>query len=401
MNRRTIGVIAAAFIAQGIAVGSTVASFTLFVRPVAESFNASTFEISIGVSLITLSLAACGVPIGIWLDRGSPKVVMFTGCTIMTSAILLASQAQSLGTLAALCVLVGTGIPMLGPLTTAAIVGKVATEHRGRALGIANLGLPVFGIGFALIAGFAIDAWGWRTTLQLFAAIIFLFGIPAITLGIPNDLGQESRPEGDSSDSPEPWTPKRLLASPSFRMIALILGIGIGITTGWTAHVAPFLIDLSASMRYAGGILGGMQGAMMAGTLVLGTMADRYSPVRILLGIFITQAGCFALLFADLGLSASALTLLVSGVAAGGLLPVISHLFAEKFGSAGLGRSMGLANLAIVPFGFGLPMIAGGLRDTTGSYSTTTLLCFGLLLLGIATIVSLGRLERNERSATP
>jgi predicted MFS family arabinose efflux permease len=397
MNRRTIGVIVAAFIAQGIAIGSTIASFTLFLRPVAESFDASTLEVSIGVSLMTLSLAACGVPIGIWLDRGSPKKVMFTGCTIMTTALGLASQAQSLGMLAVLCVLAGIGIPMLGPLTTAAVVGKVATEQRGRALGIANLGLPVFGIGFALTAGFAIEAWGWRATLQLFSAIIFVFGFPAIAFGIPIDLGADLRMQADSSGGGETWTPKHLLASPNFRMIALILGIGMGITTGWTAHVAPFLIDLKASMRFAGGMLGGMQGAMMIGTFVLGAMADRHSPVRILLGVFAVQTACFALLFADLGLSVASAMLLVSGVASGGLLPVMSHLFANKFGSGNLGRSMGLANLAILPFGFGLPMIAGGLRDATGSYSTTILLCLCLLLVGIAAIASLARLERIEQ----
>ena len=396
MNRRTLGVIAAAFVAQGIALGSTIASFTLFVRPVADSFEASTFEVSVGVSLITLSLAACGVPIGIWLDRGSPKRVMFTGCAIMTTAILLASQAQSLSMLAVLCVLVGTGIPMLGPLTTAAVVGKVATEQRGRALGIANLGLPLFGMGFALLTGFSIDAWGWRTTLQIYSAIILGLGLPAITFGIPADLGTESRLEADSSATAESWTPKRLLASPTFRIIALVLGIGIGITTGWTAHVAPFLIDLNASMRYAGGVLGGMQGAMMVGTLVLGATADRYPPVRILLGIFTAQAVSFVVLFADFGLSISAITLLASGIAAGGLIPVISHLFAEKFGAANLGGTMGLANLAIVPFGFGLPMIAGGLRDMTGSYSTTILLCFGLLVVGLGAIASLARRERSE-----
>jgi predicted MFS family arabinose efflux permease len=140
-----------------------------------------------------------------------------------------------------------------------------------------------------------------------------------------------------------------------------------------------------------------MQGAMMIGTFVLGTMADRHSPVRILLGVFAIQAACFALLFADLGLSVASAILLVSGVASGGFLPVMSHLFADKFGSANLGRSMGLANLAILPFGFGLPMIAGGLRDATGSYSTTIILCLCLLLVGIAAIASLARLERMEQ----
>ncbi|HIF92592.1 MAG: MFS transporter [Myxococcales bacterium] len=400
MDRRTRGVIAAAFIAQGLAVGSTLAVFSLFIRPVAETFGASTLEVSIGISLIMLSLATCGVPIGIWLDRGTPKYVMFTGCTLMTTTILLASIAQSLGALAALCVISGIAIPMLGPLTTAAVVGKVASTQRGRALGIANLGIPVFGIGFAFAAGFAIEASGWRTTLQLFASVIFILGFPAIAFGIPTDLNESSRSEAKQVAPADHWTPIRLLASWEFRLIALILGIGMGTTTGWVAHVAPYLNDLGASMRFSGGILGMMQGAMMVGTLVLGTMADRRSPVRILLGVFGVQIACFGVLFSDFGLIAASAALLVAGVATGGLLPVLSHLFAEQFGTANLGRSMGLANLAILPFGFSLPMLAGWLRDTTGSYSTTTLLCMALVLVGAFAVTALSATLRRASRVT-
>ena len=404
MDRRTLGVVIAAFVAQGLALGSTIASFSLFVRPVALALDATTLEVSVGVSLMTLSLAACGVPVGQWLDRGSPRSVMFTGCAILSSAIALASQAQSLGSLAVLCVLAGIGIPMLGPLTTAAVVGKVASEQRGRALGIANLGLPVFGIAFALSAGFSIEAWGWRTTLQLFAMAIAVFGIPSIAFGIPNDLGENSRAQAANSNDSELWTPKRLLSSSTFRVMAVILGLGMGTTTGWVAHVAPFLNDLGASGRYAGGVLGAMQGAMMIGTLALGAMADRRSSSQILLGVFGLQALCFGLLFFNfpgatgVGLSIASVTLVVSGFASGGLSPVMSHLFAEKFGAANVGRSMGFANLAILPFGFGLPILAGGLRDVSGSYSGAIALCLGLVLVALGAIVALSRIERIERS---
>jgi len=396
MDRRIRGVIITAFIAQGLAIGSTLAVFSLFVRPVAETFGASTLEVSVGISLITLSLAACGVPIGIWLDRGTPKFVMFTGCLVMTTAILLASLAQSLAALALVCVLAGIGIPMLGPLTTAAVVGKVTREERGRALGFANLGIPTFGIAFALSAGFAMEVWGWRPTLQIFAGLIFLLGFPAIALGIPRNLNDSSNSQSTGSDSAEVWTPKRLLASRDFRLIALILGIGMGTTTGWVAHVAPFLADLGASTRYCGGVLGAMQGAMMVGTLVLGTMADRTSSVMILLGVFGVQVLCFVALFSANGLGIATAALLVAGIATGGLLPVMSHLFAEEFGSDNVGRSMGLANVTILPFGFGLPMLAGWLRDTTGSYSSTILVCLLLLVFGTAAVAALSLLRKGS-----
>ena len=57
MDRRTRGVIAAAFIAQALGIGATIGAFSLFVRPIADGFSATTFEASAGLSLITMTLA--------------------------------------------------------------------------------------------------------------------------------------------------------------------------------------------------------------------------------------------------------------------------------------------------------------------------------------------------------
>ncbi len=396
MDRRTRGVVIAAFIAQALAIGATIGSFSLFMRPVGEAFEASTLEMSSGVALITLTLAVCGLPIGMWLDRGSPRRIMFTGCAILTTGLMLASHAQSLWVLGVLCVFTGTGIPMLGPLTTAAVVGKAADEQRGRALGIANLGAPVGGVAFALTAGFVLDAWDWRVTLRCFAGIIACLGPAAIALGIPKDLGAQAGASQDAVPEGEVWTPKRLLTSPAFRLIALILGIGMGAAAGWSAHIAPFLTDLGASTRYAGLLVGGTQAAMGIGTVALGAMADRHSGTAILVGAFLVQFTCFALLLGGFGLPVSSLALVVSGAAAGGFLPVLGHLLAERFGTASLGRAMGLASIALLPFGFGLPMVAGALRDASGDYATTLMLCGALVLVGIGAVAGLIRQARDD-----
>jgi hypothetical protein len=71
MHGRDQRIVAATFAAQAAAIGSTIGAFSLFVRPVAETFDASILQASAGISLITLTLAACGVPVGTWLDRGA------------------------------------------------------------------------------------------------------------------------------------------------------------------------------------------------------------------------------------------------------------------------------------------------------------------------------------------
>ena len=134
---------------------------------------------------------------------------------------------------------------------------------------------------------------------------------------------------------------------------------------------------------------------MVIGTLGLGFLADRRSGVAILMFVFSIQLGSFAVLLTDPELWVVFASLLVSGIVAGGFLPVIGHLIAEQFGAANLGRAMGIANLGLLPFGFGLPMIAGALRDASGSYRAVMILCMGLLFVAVVALALLARQIRR------
>jgi predicted MFS family arabinose efflux permease len=391
MDRRTRGVIAAAFVAQALGIGATIGAFSLFVRPIADGFSATTFEASAGLSLITMMLAMCGVPIGGWLDRGSPRHVMFTGCTILGATLLFASQAQSLLQLALACLVAGVAVPMLGPLTTAAVVSKATTGERGRALGMANLGVPIGGVFFAILGGTLIDGSGWRTALQTFAIVVCAVGYTAIYFGIPKDLGAQSSDEAIQSSTDDSWPPGRLVKSPIFLLIAAAIGMGMGTNAGWISQAASFLHDQGATSQIAGVVIGATQGSMLIGTLYLGALVDRRDGVMILICVFAVQAVCFAIMMTGPGLSVLTAALIVFGIAAGGYLPVFGHLLAGQFGAANTGRTMGLANLAMLPFGFGLPMITGGMRDSGGDYQGAILLCIGILSCGIAVLVALSR----------
>jgi predicted MFS family arabinose efflux permease len=388
MHGRDRRIVAATFAAQGVAIGSTIGAFSLFVRPIADSFGASTLQVSAGISLLTLTLAASGVPVGTWLDRRAPRRVMVTGTAILAGGLLLASQAQSLGQLAVLCVFTGTGIPMLGPLTTAAVVGKAVTVGRGRALGIANMGLPLGGLGFALAGAFLLEAWGWRGTLAAFSVAVVVIALPLVWCWIPSELDANDGAARGGGASPA------LARSSVFWLAALPLGIGMGVNAGWLAHLAPYLADVGASTRHAGALLAASQGLAVIGTFGFGALADRRSAIAILAALFSFQIGGFLLLRTHPTLLVVSAIVVSVGVLAGGIMPVCVHLLAERFGAASLGRAVGLANLCLLPFGAGLPMVAGGLRDAQGSYDAVLLVCAALMLAGVALLAVLQRVGR-------
>ncbi len=392
MNRREIGIVAATFLAQAAAIGATIGAFSLFVRPLAEDFEATTLTITTGLALITFTLAGCGIFVGSWLDRGEPRRIMWVGSTIVVIGLVLASQATELWQLGLLCVWVGTGIPMLGPLTTAAVIGKAFDENRGRALGIASMGLSFGGLAYAFLATAVLEVSDWRSAYLGFAFFTALITYPVIAWGIPGDLGQASRAATASDHGDEGgWTPAMLIGSKAFILAALVFGIGAGTVAGWSPHMASYLEDLGASTRQQGLVVGLTQGLAVIGTLGAGFLLDRRGSTSLLIGILVICTACFGGLLLGPPLPLVFVLMLGFGIANGGLFPTFSHLIAERFGTASVGRAMGLSNLFMLPFGFGLPLAGGALRDLQGNYSGTIALCLALLAAGLVAAVLSGR----------
>jgi len=389
MTRRELGIVVATFLAQAVAIGATLGSFTLFARPVAAEFDAPTTAVMSGVALIVMMLGVSGIGVGLWLDRAPARRVMLTGAVILVTGLLLASRASSLGALAAACVFTGSGIPMLGPLTTAAVIGKAFDERRGRALGIANTGVNIGGLTFAAVAAFALEPLGWRSTLAVFAAIAGVVVVPAIFAGIPRDLGGRSKRPGAASDGVAPaldadpaWTPARLVRNASFWTLALAMGLAFGTVSGWSAHLAPFLQDRGATIALAGIVVGTAQGVAVLGAIGAGVLAERRGPTAVLVAVIATLVGFLALYLVSPDRNVAAAAAIGFGAVSGGAMPVYSLLLTQRFGPNAVGTALGLSNLCLLPFGIAMPVLGGVLHDRQGDYAGMIALCACALALG-------------------
>ena len=394
MTRREIGIIAATFLGQAVAIGATVGPFTIFIRPLELAFNAESGPpIEIGISLILVMLGTTGFFTGQWLDRGAPRRVMMTGLALLSSALWLASQATELWHLAAMCVLAGSGVPMLGPLTTAAVIGRAFDETRGRALGIANAGVNIGGMLFAMTAAYMMEPYGWRTTLQTFAVLVLVIAGPATWLWIPARLEAPAAAAGDEAEAA--WPVERLARSRLFWLTAGILGIGAGVAAGWSVQVAPFLLDLGASISGAGTFVAVSQGIAIVGTLGFGYLADKRDPVALIACVLGIQTACLIAYAALPSLPVVSTGILIAGLVSGGLMPLYAVILSRRFGVATLGMAMGLSNLCLLPLSIALPVLAGWLRASTGSYNTMIAICIVLLTAGLAMLWFGSREERN------
>lgn len=386
LGRRAVGI---ALATQAAAIGTTFGSFSLFVRPLEQAFEAARWQVSLGPTLLVVALAIGGMTLGPLLDRGALRPVILGAALVHAVALALASQASSLVALGLVCFGLGFAIPPLGPLGGATLIGRsVPSGDRGRALGMINLGAPLGGFAFASLAGLALDAWGWRQTLLLYAGISAAINVPAAWL-VPTRF-----PEGLSGADGEAgtgWSMAQLLRSPAFVLLGLVFAISMGVGAGWTSQLAPYLEELGFSLRETALVVATGAGVAGVGTLGLGALADRISSARLLGVALATGALCWLAYALSPSKPIAFVTVLAFGIISGGVMPVYTHLVAERFGAASLGRALALTNLFMLPMSAAGGPLTAAVHDTTGSYRPALLAFILAYGLAIASLAASGR----------
>jgi MFS family permease len=391
------GVVAVGFVTQAVAMGFSLATYSLFVPALIEDFGASRMQATLGVSTMFAMMTLIGPVTGRLLDLRSIRAVMTAGALLNASCLALMYGASTLWQLGLLFgVGVAFGTSMLGPLASATVVAKWFERKRGRALGLANMGGPAGGLLIAPIAGALIESFGWRTTLLFYAAGTLLV-IPAIWLVIrnrPEDLGQVPDGEGEVVEreiqtEPTVWTTERLVRFTGFWALALAISALASTGSGWGANVVPYAQDLNIGMREVSVVIGLASGLAILGTFSFGTLADRVDLRLLMWTIIAGRMACFGVLYTEPDYTGFLFIMCVSGIVGGGMMPVYTMLIARIFGPASFGRVMGLAGLVVMPFSFAAPPTAGALRDVTGSYGPALLLFIGVLALGALVLLAL------------
>jgi sugar phosphate permease len=267
------------------------------------------------------------------------------------------------------------------------------------------MGPPAGGLVLMPITGLLIESFGWRGTLQVFSVLAATV-IPVVLVVVrntPSELDQQIDGEPVADDDREPsddreWTPAEILKNRNFWALAFAIGMVFGLGGGWQANLPRFGEDLGHTVQRMSVLMGIGAGLGVPGTLLFGWLADRYDNRRLLWMCIGGQLLAFVALATEPAGALFVTALLLPGFTGGGLLPVNASLLGRLFGAKSFGTAMGLGGLVMLPFGAGAPVIAGLIRDGTGSYvgalqifaAAFTLSCILLLLI---------RMPRDEATA--
>lgn len=398
-------IVAVAFCAQLLALGCSVAVYGLFIPVLTDEFGASFMTANLGLSMLGVVMALAGALVGPLLDRRSIRGIMVGGAAISGLAFLLMSYATELWQLAVLFgVAVAFGAAMFGPLAANTVIAKWFSRNRGRAVGIASMGPPTGGLLLSPLVGVMMSSYGWRPTLLVFAGLHAIL-IPFLWFAIrnrPEDMNllpDGARAMGSGATVGRGWTTADVFRSRNFWVLALAFGAVGAVAGAFNANVIPYARDIGIGLTEASLFISAIGGTAIVGTVVFGTLADRMNITRLLLVSFLMQAlAFFTLRSVAPGYGLLMLVVLVFGLAAGALMPLMVAAVGRAFGPVSFGRVMGFIGPVTLPFAFVGPPLTGWIRQTTGSYLPAFDLFFAVFVVCCGIVMML-KVPRATESA--
>jgi FSR family fosmidomycin resistance protein-like MFS transporter len=251
-------------------------------------------------------------------------------------------------TLVAAVVVTGLGAAAFHPeayKTTSAVAGdRKATAISWFSLG-GNIGIA---IGPPLVT-VLIAAFGLTGSVGMLLPSLIVAGLLTLALPLLSPAGPAGARGGAASAA------ARTMPG-AMAILVLVVAIRSWTQLGFTTFVPFYYIDhLKADPRVVGTLLFVFLGAGATGTVVVGPMADRFGPRRVLAGVFLLVTPLAALFLA---VSGGLFAFVLLGAV--GFVLVSSFTMAVVLGQAYLPRHQGLASGLIAGFAFG----AGGMGAT-------------------------------------
>ncbi len=391
-------IVGAAFVTVALGVSARTA-FSLMFPPIVGEFGwdrglaAGAFSFGFFIS------ALCSPIVGRLMDRRGPRFVIEMGVLLTAAGLLAATRIETPWQLyATLGVLVGGGANCMTFTAQSQYLPNWFVRRRALAISIAFAGA---GFGAILILPWLqaiISRHGWRELCWTLGVAILAVLVP-INLLVrrqPADLGLH--PDGDRTGSSlkgagaahnvvdfswaaTEWTVRRALRTARFWWTALGYFCGGFVWYAVQVHQTKYLVEVGFTPMQAAWALGLVAGVAVPGQIVLGALSDRIGREMVwtltCVGFAITYAALLALAG---GRSQGLLDLMIlsQGVLGYGMTAIMGPIAVEIFEGPHFGSIFGIMSMALVGGGAAGPLLAGIVRDRTGSYDVA--FAFSILL---------------------
>jgi len=387
-----------AFLALFAIVGFALYGLPRFYPYFVEELGWSRQQVTSGNAYSKIAVAiAFGFLAGRLVDRFGPRRLMLGGIVMAGGALVGLSYVTSLGAFYFFYVFNALGYVFGGPLPNQVLLSRWFERGRGKAMGVAYLGIGVGGALVPLLAYSLTQAYGWRGALRILGVLMIAVALPAayfVREPVAAVVG------ASAGKLPAPgMSLQTILSRLPFYFLMLGSMASIGAVGGTIQNLALYLrldrkltqvdIDTTLSIILVGSLIG---------RLTMGWLADRWPKKHVMLLIYLIVAASIPLLVYSPTAATLKLCAFLFGIGLGGDYMIIPLMAAELYGVAILGRVMGIVLTADSVSESLVPMLVASMRDRTGSYASGFLLLVVLAALGAAAVALLPRTAERQQT---
>ena len=367
--------VAIAIVAQMLLYGLVFACFGLFVIPVSGDFGLSRAEMNSALVLLTIGAGLTAPLVGTLLDKLPLRLVLAASTAFLCGCLALLALSRSMWLSAFIMLLpLPFAVQAAGVLSMNVLLVRWFKLFRSRAIALGMLGLSLGGIMVPPLVAASIEGQGWRQTLLLSSAILFVILVPLFLF--VRDRPGPADVEAAGADRIADVQPvsqtgqsdiRTILAAPAFWIIAIAAGLATAVMQGTQVSLVPMAIGTGLSTIESAALLSAFGGGVLAGMFLAAYIGDRIDRITLLCGLYILLATMNAALLVTQ--SHGGLIAISAGLGlAGAATPVYQALAADIFGANSFGKVRGLltpivALLTAVSVRFG-----GEIYDRTGGY---------------------------------
>lgn len=352
-------------------------AFTVYLAPMEADLGWSRGDMTGAFSLALLLAGFAAIPVGRWLDRHGPRLLMTIGSIAATLLVLAWSRVTSLQQLYLIWAAIGLSMSATLYDPAFATASRWFERHRIRALTAITLMAGFASTIFIPLAGLLVQAYGWRTSLIILAAILGIGTIAPhafILRRRPEDLGLHpdgapSRHATQTASSNRKGMPVgQVLRHASFRWLTLAFFLTTVATAAVGIHLLPYLQDRGYDATFAATVTGSVGAMQVIARLILAPFGNRVRP-RLLAALILALQPLGLLILLLVRSTPGVLLFVVLFGAQRGLSTLARPaLLADLYGAAQFASIAGVLQFLLSLAQAAAPYSAGAAYDLLRSY---------------------------------
>lgn len=331
-----------------------------------------------------------------WLiDRYGPQRLMALGIIMMGGAMMGLGYASTLPLFYLCYIFNALGYVCGGPLPCQVLISRNFDKNRGKAMGIAYLGIAIGGTVAPLIAAHLQKSFGWHQALLILGALVIVIALPLVLL--LQEHRHKAAATATTTTKAAAIPIRAILRNPNFYLLALGSMCSMAAVGGCGQHLKLYLRDQGLDHDGAARIMSLMLLASLSGRVLMGWLADVFRRKYVMILIYLLVGCAIPLLLLPPFPGRVYLFAVIFGIGIGGDYMIIPLMTGDLFGVRALGRTMGIILVADGVAESLFPMLVGALyNEATKSYALGFTILTGIALLGVVIAAFLPTEKQGE-----